>query len=187
MDFIQLNHFVQWGKRKEGHSSNQTMTSSFSFVALAKANAARLHHKCILWKEIKEKLSLIKPMSSMIQAASKQHIPSEFKRFTSSAELHSTITLWKLVFWQNKKANLITVAAVQKGFKFFYRRWHDAAKTSPFLFLIRKPKPTKVFFFDWEIARLSLWIESEIGGCHFVVYTSATWFCLCCTSINSNL
>ena len=90
------------------------------------------------------------------------------------------------VFWQNKRANLITEAAVQMGFKFFCRRWHDAAKTSPLLFLIRKSKPTKVLFFDWDITRLSLWIESEIGGCDFVVCTSATWFCLCCTSINSN-
>ena len=175
------------GKRKEGHSSNQTMTFSFSFAALAKANAARLHHKGILWKEIKEKLSLIKPMSSMIQAASKHKILSEFKRFTSSAKLHSTINLSKLVFWQNKRASLITIAAVHRGFKFFYKQWHDVAKTSPLLFLIRKPKPTEVFFFNWEIARLNLWIESEIGGCHFILCTSATRLCFCCNSINSNL
>ena len=54
------------GKRKDGHSSNQTMAASFSFVALVKANATRLHRKGILRKDIKEKLSLIKPMSSMI-------------------------------------------------------------------------------------------------------------------------
>ena len=51
------------GKRKEGHSSNQTMASLSFFAALAKAKAAWLHHKGILSKE---KLSLIKLMSSMI-------------------------------------------------------------------------------------------------------------------------
>ena len=51
------------GKRKEGHSSNQTMASSSSFAVLAKAKAAWLHRKGILSKE---KLSLIKLMSSMI-------------------------------------------------------------------------------------------------------------------------
>ena len=50
----------------KGYFSNQTMTSSFSFAALAKANVTWLHCKGILWKEIKEKLSLIKLMSSMI-------------------------------------------------------------------------------------------------------------------------
>ena len=54
------------GKKKEGHSSNQIMAFSFSFATLANANAAWLHCKGILWKEIKEKLSLIKPMSSVI-------------------------------------------------------------------------------------------------------------------------
>ena len=49
------------GKRKEGHSSNQTMTS-FSFVALTKVSAARLHYKGMLTKEIKTKLSLSKVM-----------------------------------------------------------------------------------------------------------------------------
>ena len=58
------------GKRKEGHSSNQTMTS-FSFVALTKASAARLHCKGMLTKEIKAKLSLSKEMSSKIQATSR--------------------------------------------------------------------------------------------------------------------
>ena len=38
------------GKRKEWHSSNQTMTPSFSFATLAKARAERLHHKGILIK-----------------------------------------------------------------------------------------------------------------------------------------
>ena len=45
-------------KRKEGHSSNQIMTSFFTFVALAKASAAQLQCKGILEKEIKTKLSL---------------------------------------------------------------------------------------------------------------------------------
>ena len=38
------------GKRKDGHFSNQTMTSSFSFVALARARTAQLHRKGILTK-----------------------------------------------------------------------------------------------------------------------------------------
>ena len=38
------------GKRKEWHSYNQTMTSSFSFATLAKARAARLHCKGMLIK-----------------------------------------------------------------------------------------------------------------------------------------
>ena len=58
------------GKRKEGHSSNQTMTS-FSFVALTKASAARLHYKGMLTKEVKTKQSLSKVMSSGIQATSR--------------------------------------------------------------------------------------------------------------------
>ena len=55
---------------KEGYSSNQTMTS-FSFVALTKASATRLHYKGMLTKEIKAKLSLSKVMSSRIQATSR--------------------------------------------------------------------------------------------------------------------
>ena len=66
------------GKRKEGHFSNQTMSSSFSFTALAKASVARLHHKGILEKEIKLKLSLIIAISSKIQATSKEHIQLEY-------------------------------------------------------------------------------------------------------------
>ena len=62
------------GKRKDGHSSNQTMTSSFSFAALAKSSAARLHRKGILEKEIKLKLSLIIAISSKIHATSREHI-----------------------------------------------------------------------------------------------------------------
>ena len=164
------------------------MATSSSFAALAKVKVARLHRKGILLpsNEIKEKLSLIKLMSSIIQAASKQQALSEFKRSTSSIKLHSTITFKKLVFWQNKSAYLMTEAVVQKGFKFFCRRWHDATKTSPLSFLVRKPNPTELLFLDWEIARLSLWIESEAGGCHFAVWSSATWVCLCCTSTNSN-
>ena len=54
------------GKRNERHSSNQTMIFSFSFVALAKASAARLHRKGILEKEMKLKLSLIIAISSKI-------------------------------------------------------------------------------------------------------------------------
>ena len=65
VDFIQIKSFCTMEKRKDGYSSNQTMTSSFSF-------AAQLHCKCILRKEINEKLYLIKVMSSMIQAASRK-------------------------------------------------------------------------------------------------------------------
>ena len=57
-------------KRKEGHSSNQTMTS-FSFAVLIKASATQLHCKGMLTKEIKAKLSLSKVMSSKIQATSR--------------------------------------------------------------------------------------------------------------------
>ena len=39
------------GKRKEWHSFNQTMTSSFSFVTLGKVRAAQLHRKQMLIKE----------------------------------------------------------------------------------------------------------------------------------------
>ena len=61
------------GKRKKGHYFNQTMTS-FSFAALTKASAARLHCKGMLTKEIKAKLSLSKVMSSRIQATSRAQI-----------------------------------------------------------------------------------------------------------------
>ena len=164
------------------------MATSSSFAVLAKAKAAQLHCRGMQLpsKEIKEKLSLIKLMSSIIQVASKRQALSEFKRSTSSTKFHSTITFKKLVFWQNKSANLITKAAVQRGFKFFCRRWHDVAKTWPLSFLARKPSPTELLVLDWEIAKLSLWIESEAGGCHFAVWSSATRVCLCCTSTNSN-
>ena len=56
------------GKRKEWHSSNQIMVSSFSFTALAKARVTRLYHKCMLKKKKKSNLSLISVMSSRIQA-----------------------------------------------------------------------------------------------------------------------
>ena len=58
------------GKRKEGHSSNQTM-NSFSFAVLIKASAAQLHCKGMLTKETKAKPSLSKVMSSRIQATSR--------------------------------------------------------------------------------------------------------------------
>ena len=58
------------GKKKKGHSSNQTMTS-FSFATLTKGSVARLHCKGMLTKEIKAKLSLSKVMSSKIQATSR--------------------------------------------------------------------------------------------------------------------
>ena len=107
------------------------MAFSFSFLALAKASAARLHCKEILEKEIKSKLSLIKLMSSKIHAASREHILSELIKSTSSAKLHSTSTLEKLVLWQKSKAFLITKAAVHRGFKLFSTRSQDAASTSP--------------------------------------------------------
>ena len=101
------------GKRKEGHSSSQTMTSSFSFATLALASAARLHCKGILAKEIKSKLSLIKLMSSRIHAASRKQILSQLIKSTSSTKLHSTSTFAKLIFWQKSKAFLIIKIAVQ--------------------------------------------------------------------------
>ena len=78
------------------------MTSSFTFVALAKASAAQLQCKGILEKEIKTKLSLIIEISSKIQVTSSEHIRSEFSKSTNSAKLHSTCTWEKLVFWQKK-------------------------------------------------------------------------------------
>ena len=42
-------------KRKDGHSSNQTMVSSSYFTTLAKAETAWLHCKGIRWKEIYKK------------------------------------------------------------------------------------------------------------------------------------
>ena len=83
-------------KRKEGHFSNQTTAFSLSFVAIVKVK-----HDCVVMvyyqMKKKEKLTLIKLISSMIPAASKEQILSEFKRSTSSARLHSTITFEKLV------------------------------------------------------------------------------------------
>ena len=46
--FILENLCCIMGKRKDGYSSNQTIASSFSFEALDKAKAARLHRKGIL-------------------------------------------------------------------------------------------------------------------------------------------
>ena len=40
-------------KRKDRHSSNQTMSSSFSFAILARASEARLHNKGMLKKKKK--------------------------------------------------------------------------------------------------------------------------------------
>ena len=68
------------------------MTSSFTFVALAKVSAAQLQCKGILEKEIKTKLSLIIEISSKIQVTSSEHIWSEFNKSTNSAKLHSTCT-----------------------------------------------------------------------------------------------
>ena len=68
------------------------MTSSFTFVALAKASAAQFQCKGILEKEIKTKLSLIIEISSKIQVTSSEHIRSEFSKSTNSAKLHSTCT-----------------------------------------------------------------------------------------------
>ena len=97
LDFIYIESCSKIGKRKEGYSSNQTMTFSFSFATLARIRATLLHHKGILAIIIiiKSKLSLIKVISSRIQATSSEQILSEFKRSTSSAKLHSTSTFEK--------------------------------------------------------------------------------------------
>ena len=73
------------GKRKDWRSSNQIMTSSFSFVILGKVRAAQLHRKRMLIKEReREKISLISLMSSKIQATSREQILSLFRKSTSS-------------------------------------------------------------------------------------------------------
>ena len=149
------------GKRKEGHSSYQTMASSSFSAAVDNAKAARLPHKGILWKEIKAKLPLIRLMSSSIQATSREEILFEINRSINSAKLHSTYNLKKLILWQNNRATLIIEAAVQKGFKFFCSQRHVAAKTSPLQFWISNPTPIDELFLDCEMARLNLWIESK--------------------------
>ena len=95
VDSIQGNYVVQWGRGNMGILLIKTMTSSSYFVALAKSKAARLHRNGVLSKE--KKKSLIKLMSSMILATSKEKTLSEFKRSNSLAKLHSTITFEKLV------------------------------------------------------------------------------------------
>ena len=119
------------GKRKDGHSSNQTMASSSSFAALAKASTAWLHRKGMLEKEIITKLSLIHEISSKVHATSNEQILSEFNNSTSLAKLHSTSTLEKLMLWQKSKAFLITKATVHSWFSFLSTRSHRAASTSP--------------------------------------------------------
>ena len=72
-------------KRKDWRSSNQIMTSSFSFAILGKVRAAQLHRKRMLIKEReREKISLISLMSSKIQATSREQILSLFRKSTSS-------------------------------------------------------------------------------------------------------
>ena len=45
VEFIYIELLCTMGKRKEGYSSNQRITFSFSFVALAKVRTTLLHRK----------------------------------------------------------------------------------------------------------------------------------------------
>ena len=145
------------------------MTFSFSFIALAKSKAAWLRCNGILSKEKKkEKLTLIKLISSMILAASKEQTLIEFKRSTSSAKLHSTITFEKLILWQNNNANLITLRSVQREFKFFWTRWHDAAKTPTFIVPYQKTKAHSIARFLLRNCQVEFvnWIKNlELSPC----------------------
>ena len=60
--FIHSISCCTMGKRNEGHSSNQTI-ASFSFVALARARAARLHLKGTETKDILTNFSQISLIS----------------------------------------------------------------------------------------------------------------------------
>ena len=46
-------------KKKKWHSSNQTITYSFSFATLAKTREAQLHHKDMLKNEKRKKKSVL--------------------------------------------------------------------------------------------------------------------------------
>ena len=87
-------------------------------------------------------------MSSRIQATSSKQILSKFKRSTSSARLHSSSTFKKLKLRPNCKAVLTKEVIVQMELKVFSTRTHDAANTSPLLFHITRPKPTKFTLFS---------------------------------------
>ena len=95
--------------------------------------------------------------------------------------------------WKNwcfdKKSNafLITQAAIHNGFSFFMILSHAAASTSPTLLRIVRLIPTEADFFDWEIATLSLWIQSDLGGFHFAAINLRSCEFFYCTSTNSNL
>ena len=154
--------------RKEDHSSNRTITSSFSFVTLVRNRAIGLHLKKTKIKNILTNCSHISLISSRIQATSKEQILSELMKSTSSAKLLSTMTLEKQVFWQNKRALRMTAAAVQRGWSSFLIRSQDVAKTSPSEFRIRKPTPTEDLDRDCEKARFNLKTESAGGGDYFL-------------------
>ena len=78
--------------RKEGHSFNQTIASSLSFAALAKAREERLHFKGTETKDILTNCSHISLISSKIQATSIVQILSELMKSTSTAKLLSTMS-----------------------------------------------------------------------------------------------
>ena len=67
LDFFFLKMAFVHFPQKDWHSSNQTMSSSFSF-------AAQLHRKGMLKKKKKKKLSLIQEMSSRVHATSNEQI-----------------------------------------------------------------------------------------------------------------
>ena len=68
------------GKEKGGHSSNQTIASSFSFTTLAKARAARLHFKVTKTKDILTNCPHISLISSKIRATSRVQILSQLMK-----------------------------------------------------------------------------------------------------------
>ena len=75
--FYLINITCTMGKKKEGHSSNQTIASSFSFTTLAKARAAPLHFKVTKTKDILTNCPHISLISSKIRATSRVQILSQ--------------------------------------------------------------------------------------------------------------
>ena len=53
VEFIYIELLCTMGKRKEGYSSNQRITFSFSFTVLTKVRIARLHRKGKIKNQIK--------------------------------------------------------------------------------------------------------------------------------------
>ena len=64
-------------KKKDEHSSNQTIASSFSFTALAKARTIQLHFKVTETKDILTNCPHISLISSKIRATSRVQILSQ--------------------------------------------------------------------------------------------------------------